>query len=273
MTDRFAEIDGNRLRYRVRGRGPLIVFGHGLLGSINQFEQYPGVIAELEEAVRVLVYDSRGHAQSTGPSDAAQYTWESLGRDMIALMAEAGEERAIFGGISMNAAASLWVALERPEACRALVLIMPPPLGPSRIQTPAERQAIGMLGMLSAAVRTFGVAQTMDAVRGMPGFAENIEAAERQLLFLRDQNPDTLPHVIQGLIDAPYHEATDYARISAPTLVLAHEGDPLHPARSGHLLAEHIPDCTLRVGATAGYWLENPGELVGEAKAFLARVG
>lgn len=273
MEDRFAEIDGNRLRYRVRGEGPLVVFGHGLLGSMNQFDQYPGVIAEIEQAVRVLLYDSRGHAGSTGEPDPARYTWEALGRDMAALMEEAGETEAVFGGISMNAAASLWVGLERPEACRALVLLMPPPLGAPDTHRPEERQAINMLGMLGAAIQGMGMEQVLDAVRLMPGFSENIEAAQRQLLFLRDQNPETLPHVIRGLIDAPYHEPEDYARIAAPVLVLAHEGDPLHPVRSGRLLAQHVPDCTLRVGDTPGYWLERPDAFVAEVKAFLSRLG
>lgn len=107
----FAEINGHRLRYRLRGQGPLVVFGHGLMGKIEQVMPEGVDLEGVFEQVRLLTYDARGHGHSHGPEDPEQYTWETLGRDMPALIAHAGEESAIVGGASMGAATALWMAV------------------------------------------------------------------------------------------------------------------------------------------------------------------
>ena len=60
----FATINGHRLCYRVEGDGPLAIFGHGLMGSMEQVEENLSVLDQLLARVRLLVYDARGHGQS-----------------------------------------------------------------------------------------------------------------------------------------------------------------------------------------------------------------
>ena len=91
--------------------------------------------------------------------------------------------------------------------------------------------------------------------------------------WLLAQNPLTLKFAIRGLVASPFHEPEMYRRIKVPTMVLAHEGDGLHPVRSATLLAEMIPDCTLRVAPEAEYWREHPEEVAAEVERFIERVG
>ena len=273
MAARFAEINGHRLRYDLRGEGPLTIFGHGLMGSMEQLAPESDEMAALLKRVRLLTYDARGHGQSGGPLEPGGYTWEALGRDMSAFIDHVGEDSAILGGASMGAATSLWVALEHPEKVRGLVLVMPPPLARNVMEVDAERQAIQLLEIVAAAVENFGIEKTVEVVRMMPGFAASPEAAEERAKWLLAQNPLTLKFAIRGLVASPFHDPEQYRRINVPTLVLAHEGDGLHPVRSATLLKEMIPDCTLHVAPQAEYWKDHPEEVAVEVERFLERVG
>lgn len=273
MSHRFAHVNGHRLRYHLAGDGPLAVFGHGLLGSIEQLDEHAPALERLRRRVRLLLYDARGHGQSEGPDDAALYTWETLGRDMAALIEHAGEPRAIAGGGSMGAATALWLALEQPERVRALVLVMPPPLGGPELRGPAEQGAIQVLELLAAAVENFGVEKTVELARQFPGFAPTPEAAEERARWLLQQNPRALRYAIRGLVQAPYHDPDDYRRIRVPTLVLAHEGDPLHPARAARLIGTNVSGAHVHIAPDPDYWRTHPEDFAAEVERFLDSVG
>jgi pimeloyl-ACP methyl ester carboxylesterase len=271
-ADRFATINGHRLRYRIEGEGPLVVFAHGLLGSIEQIAGYTDALNGVRERVRLMLYDARGHGQSEGGEDPDDYSWESLGRDMVGLIERAGEQRAILAGASMGAASSLWVALEDPARVQALVLVMPPPLGPDELYGDDERQAIGTLSLLAGTIQQFGLEQTAELARQYLAASGRPGEVEEQIGLLLGQNPRTIGHVISGLTRSRRHNLDDYRRISAPTLIVAHERDGLHPMRSARLLADAIPGSRMVVGPEPGYWQSHPDEFVAVVDGFLAGV-
>ena len=268
-NDQFAEIDGFELRYRLYGSedDPLAVIGHGIFSSLEQYADRPEALDVLASRYRILLYDARGHGESEGPEEPDGYSWQKLGEEMLALAALAGEERPVLGGASMSANAALWVGIERPEAARALVLIAPPPLGPREARDESETQALQMLATLAGAVESFGLSGTADMAANMPAFTA--AAGERGTEILRSQNPRTIVPIIRGLHDHTPRAAADYAAIQVPVAVFAHPDDGLHPLRSAHLLAEHIPDCRLHLGPERDYWQNNPEELAEKIIAFL----
>lgn len=270
MPIAFTHVNGHRIRYRVEGPNdaPLVVFGHGLLGSIEQIEQHAPGLDTLYDSIRFLTYDARGHGQSEGPGDPTGYSWDTLGHDMALIARSVGGEKAIFGGGSMGAATSLWVALEHPERVQALVLAIPPPLGADAIRGENERAAIRMLEFLAAAVENYGLEQTVQIARNAPGFAPTPEDADQRARWLLQQNPRTILHAIRGLLNAPHHDPEAYRQINVPTLVIAHEGDGLHPMRSAKLLADTIPNARLLAGDRPGYWRSNPEKLQSELRTF-----
>lgn len=242
------------------------------MGSIEQVTENAPSLGDLLSRVRLLTYDARGHGLSGGPEDAADYTWETMGKDMSAFATFAGADRAIFGGASMGAATALWVALEQPERVRGLALMMPPPLGHVPMRTDAEQQAIAVLDLLSAAVKNFGVEKTVELAQNFPGFAPTPEEAHARASWLLQQNPLTLLYAIRGLIASPFHDPERYRDIHVPTIVLAHEDDGLHPARAARLLGDTIPDCEIVIAPEASYWQNHPAELHAHLSRFLDRV-
>jgi pimeloyl-ACP methyl ester carboxylesterase len=83
----------------------------------------------------------------------------------------------------------------------------------------------------------------------------------------------TLMYAIRGLVQSQFHHPDDYSRITAPTIVVAHGGDGLHPVRAAELLAEKIPNAELVVSSTPGYWQANPGEFLALMMDWLERLG
>lgn len=270
--EHFARIDGNRLRYRLTGHGPLVVFAHGLMGRIEQVDNYLTGLEPVLSRVQLLTYDTRGHGQSDGPASSAGYSWDLLGADMGDLIQLAGQERAIIGGVSMGAAAAIWMAVEEPRRVRALIAMMPPPLGLVSMRTPGEKRAITALDFLASAVENYGIDTAINVVKSVPGFAADNASAEERAAWLRSQNPLTLEYAIRGLINAPPHDPECYRQIQAPTIVFAHEGDDLHPVRAAQLLASRVQGSRLLVGPTSDYWMTHKGEVLRELESFLAAV-
>ncbi len=271
-ADQFAEIDGFSLRYRLHGDAgaPLAVIGHGIFSSLEQYADRPEGLDLLASRYRILLYDARGHGESEGPEEPGGYSWATLGEEMLALAAFAGEERPILGGASMSADAALWAAIERPGTPRALVLIAPRPLGPREDWDESETAALGMLVTLASAVESFGLSGTADMAATMPAFTA--AAGERAPEILRSQNPRTIVPIIRGLLDSTPRDLSAYAGIQCPVAVFAHPDDSLHPVRSAEFLAGHIPDCRLYAGSERDYWQDHPEELAREIIAFLDTV-
>ncbi|MFA5862169.1 MAG: alpha/beta fold hydrolase [Candidatus Thermoplasmatota archaeon] len=100
-----------RLAEPLRGSGPPIVLLHGVLRSTAAWR---GVAQRLHAAGRtVILAEDEDHARA--PNDAAA--------DLIALMGEGAH----LVGHSRGGTVASWVAAERPELARSLVLIASPP--------------------------------------------------------------------------------------------------------------------------------------------------
>lgn len=113
-----------RLHVEIHGVGPAVVLGHGFGGSARNFR--PQVRA-LRDRLRLVLFDARGHARSEAPQGAAAYRPEAFVADLGRVLDQAGETRAVVGGLSMGAAVALRFARAHPERVRGLVLAAPPP--------------------------------------------------------------------------------------------------------------------------------------------------
>jgi len=80
--------------------------------------------------IRVLHPDTRGHGRSQRFETAGDYTHPKKAGDRLLWLDGLGDGQAIWGGASMGAALSLWVAAHEPERVRAVVSISGPPFAP-----------------------------------------------------------------------------------------------------------------------------------------------
>tara|TARA_R110002096_G_scaffold67332_11_gene163422 strand:+ start:28578 stop:29354 length:777 start_codon:yes stop_codon:yes gene_type:complete len=108
-----------RLFYEWNGRdsGPVLVLSHSLGASHNLWNPQ---IEELGERFRLLVYDQRGHGNSSHPAGA--WSIAEFGRDVIELLDFLDLERVSFCGLSLGGMVGLWLGQETPDRMEKLVL-------------------------------------------------------------------------------------------------------------------------------------------------------
>jgi pimeloyl-ACP methyl ester carboxylesterase len=128
----YRVIDGTRLRMIDTGRGPAVVFIHGLSASMYAWRYQLAPV--LAAGHRVIAFDNRGFGFSERPDTG--YTNADYARLVVALLDSLGVGDAVLVGHSMGGAIALETTLLRPDRVRGLVLIGPAGLLP---------RAVGML--------------------------------------------------------------------------------------------------------------------------------
>jgi pimeloyl-ACP methyl ester carboxylesterase len=111
--------DGSRLCYEdTGGRGPAVIFSHGLLMDRQMFA--PQVEA-LRATCRCITWDQRGFGL-TGPASGPFTYWTSA-EDVLAIMSSLDIEQASLAGLSQGGFLSMRAALLAPERVSSLILM------------------------------------------------------------------------------------------------------------------------------------------------------
>ena len=105
------------------GPGPArlpVIAIHGLTRNSADFEGVAPLIAQ--SGRRVLAIDVRGRGRSDRAPDPMTYTPEVYARDVVALMEQAGIDRAVFIGTSMGGLITMVLGAIKPRAVTAAIL-------------------------------------------------------------------------------------------------------------------------------------------------------
>lgn len=253
--------EGRHLAYDVIGEGErTVVLTHGLLMSRKLHRPLSRRLAE--RGYRVVSLDFLGHGGSDRPADMTVYSMQEFGREILALLDFLDVERAVIGGTSLGANASLEAAVLAPDRIAGLVIEMP---------------------VLDNAILGAGVAflPFMVAMRfAAPAFrlvnaAANALPTSRlpQLDMLMDwprDPPESSLAVLQGLffsrVAPPTHERR---RIEVPAIVLGHPNDPIHPFSDSDQLVREMPNARLVEAESIIEMRVRPDRLTGEIAAFV----
>lgn len=113
----FADAGDVRIYYEVHGEGPAVVLIHGSGGHhAAWWQQTPS----LSRSYSVVTLDLRGFGRST--SDLDEFDSLAFPDDIIAVLDDAGIERAVLVGQSIGASAALKVAVREPHRIAGVVL-------------------------------------------------------------------------------------------------------------------------------------------------------
>lgn len=210
------------------GSSPVVVLHHGFGVDAEANWVGPGVVDALVAARRrVVAPDARGHGHSEKPHDPGSYGEQRMARDLAALLEVIGASRVDLVGYSMGAVVSLIFSSEE-ERVRRLVV---GGVGEGIIECGGvDRRAVSNESIIEAL--SAGDPATLNA-SGAAVFRALADAvgADRKALIAQASS------VYRG------HIALE--RISAPTLVLAGDADPL--AVRPEVLATAIPEATLKI--------------------------
>jgi pimeloyl-ACP methyl ester carboxylesterase len=223
------EINGFEMYFEDRGGGEPLLLLHGGMGIGADWRH---VFPEDPPGYRVIVPDLRGHGRSTNPANT--FTFRQCAQDVLALMDQLGIARTHAIGMSMGAKTLLHVATARAEAVDAMVLVSATPRFPAPLR---------------AAAAQF----TREALDGLSD-------AEKNALRLRHVHGDAQIAALYSMTLSFATSETDMAftqpqlaTITARTLIVHGDRDPLYPVELAIELFRGIPGSALWVVPNGGH--------------------
>ncbi len=255
----LARVDGIDLNYRIDGdaRLPWLVLSNGLGLDLTMWEPQ---LAALTSRFRVLRYDTRGHGASSTPAHPA--TMEQLGRDMLALLDQAGIARTHFCGFSIGGMIGMWLGIHAPQRIDRLVLahtaahIGPTSMWDERIATVDLH---GMQAISDAAMRRWF---TTEFIAREPGVVDELQRA------MERNSPDGYVRCCAAIRDADFRGVL--AGIHLPTLILSGAQDAATTPFDAEFLAHRIAGArAVEIDAAHLSNFEKPGEFTDALHGFL----
>src|ERR1700733_13162736 len=235
------------LAWSATGEGPplLLIAGLGLDGD-SWWRSVPG----FAERFRVITFDYRGVGRSGRAPLSC--TTDDLADDAVAVLDEAGVERALVYGFSLGGMVAQRLALCHAGRLSALVLGATQAGGPRAVQPgPSTLACLWQARFLSRAAAAKAVVPHVYGERCRRETPQRIDAdLERR----RQRRLDRRAYRGQ-LTAALMHDAhRSLHAIDAPTMVVHGEDDRLIPKANGELIAREIPDARLRLIPHAGHY-------------------
>jgi pimeloyl-ACP methyl ester carboxylesterase len=248
-----------KIAWEARGEGQPVLMIHGLGYARWGWEP---VVESLAREFRLLLFDNRGIGESEAPP--GPYSARAMAEDAVAVLDEAGVERAHVVGTSLGGMVAQELALGRPERVDRLVLACTTPGGTGAFPLPEQT------------LRLMAEAPSLPQEVALERFVENAlgpdaprELIERIVVHRLAAPPDPAGWAAQAAAGASFDAFDRLEQIAAPTLVLHGTADSVVDARNADLLAERVPDARLELFPGAGhlFFWEQPErfvEIVGE---------
>ena len=254
-------VDGHRLEFTEYGGGDhWVVLVHGQL-MLRRMHQ-PLARALAAEGLHVVTVDMLGHGRSDRPDDPLLYSMTAFAEQAVALLDRLGAEKAVIGGTSLGGNVALEVAAAAPERVQGLIIEMPV------LDNALEAGLITFAPMMFAArflpFTVQGLRLVTKAVpRGIVPFWAGI------VLDTLNQKPAPMAAMIHGIFFGRIAPGTKQRKaITAPTLIIGHAADPVHPAADAAMLAEEVPGARFVRAKSILEWRMRPERLTAEAVDF-----
>jgi pimeloyl-ACP methyl ester carboxylesterase len=269
VEPRYEILDGRRIRYVRRGRGPAVVLLHGIASSMYTWKDLlPGLAADHD----VVAMDFPGFGGSDVPPALSA---ELLRATVVGLMDRLALPQATLVGNSLGGATATFVAARDPERVSRLVLIDAAGFRMAAESRPAIlRYTAGPLGSMLVRVPrprpilSLGLRQVFFDDRLVT--PERVDEYEAPLL-----RPGALA-AIRSLLRAPAPSAAEYAAmlrgLRQPSLVLWGAEDRWIPPSDADLYTLAIPGARKRVLSECGHMPqeERPAETLRLVREFIA---
>jgi 3-oxoadipate enol-lactonase len=264
MTDKKIRLPGTdaRLAYDLRRQsgGPAVVQLHGLTSSRARDSAFGLDLGSALDGARVLRFDARGHGESTGTREPADYAWPALAEDLLTVLDEVFPGEGVHGiGQSMGTATLLTAATMDQARFASLTLGIPPTIWDTR-----AAQSENYLQNADF-VERFGREAFGESERGAP----QPPAVDPDRPFvLPDVRDEWLPSAFRGAAATDLPPADDVAQLNIPALLLAWIDDPAHPESSARALRRVLPDTEFELAATPAEvtaWPARIAEFIGSA--------
>jgi pimeloyl-ACP methyl ester carboxylesterase len=222
--------NGTSLRGWDGGEGLPVIFQHGLGGDEAQVaEVFPD-----GQGIRRLTLECRGQGKSS-LGNANELSIANFADDVLVFADSRGVDRFIIGGISMGAAIALRIAIRHPKRVTALILARPAWLWNAAPEN--MKPFVEVASYLQQ--RTVNDFETSATAQRLAREAPDNLLSLKKFFAVKDRSATaTLLEAIAA--DGPDVSEAEVRSISAPTLVLGHKIDVVHPLEFAQTLATMI---------------------------------
>jgi len=220
----FVALSDAEIHYDRHGDGEPLLWLHGGLGH---GADWTFIFKDPPAGFQLIAPDLRGHGRSTGAGPT--YSFEQSAGDMFALLDQLQIERIKVIGLSGGGITALHMGAMHPDRVAALVTVSAPTAFPEQAK---------------AIQRVYAESMLTDA--------ERTRLRERHR---RDGQIDTLFSQVRAMPDGgdPNFTPDILMTISAPTLIVFGDRDPLYPVSIAFELYQAIPNASLWVVPNAGH--------------------
>jgi 3-oxoadipate enol-lactonase len=258
--------DGVNVFYESYGEGsPAIVFLHPW--STNHYI-WTFQVLNFARNHRCIVVDHRGHGQSDKPAEG--YGIDEMGKDVVAILDQAGIDRAVMVGNSIGGMVAMQTSLDAPDRVIGnLILSSGTNIGAA---TPPEvveamqadwRAVFG--GLMDAGISAKSKVERPEIKAYMDGCFNTDSNFNDAVFWTSVADP-------QGVFN---WNITDRLKdIRQPTLIIAGEEDGATTPEQNKFLADGIPNAEIKMYKDVGHFcqLEKPIDFNADLTAFLAKV-
>ncbi len=259
------ERNGVKVFYESFGQGTPVVFLHPF--TTNRYI-WSNQIFTFARDHKVIVVDHRGHGQSDKP--ASGYAIPEMAADVVAILDDAGVDKAVLVGNSIGGMIAMQLNLDAPERVIGNLILssgtnlaagLPPEAGEA-FATNFEAAFDGLLeGATSAKTKRekpWVVNYAADVYRVEGNFSHEV--------FLANAGDPA------GVF--AWNITDQLKDIQAPTLVIAGEEDQATTVEVNQVLADNIPNATLKVVPDTGhfYQQESPIDFNNDLRSFLKQL-
>ena len=237
----FAAVNGIDIYFEVHGHGPPLL---NISGTGNDLRRSPASILPVNKAFETLSYDQRGLGQTSKPEGS--YTMADYADDAASLILSMGWASCHVLGTSFGGMVALNLAVRHPDLVDRLVLCCTSPGGVAPSYPLHELAGLDPAEAFATRMRLTDRRWDPDADEPMPGLGAYYD----QMVAAATATPDAeqLAGLGRQLAARAGHDVVaDLEAITQPTLVCAGRYDDIAPMENSELLAERIPDATLRV--------------------------
>jgi pimeloyl-ACP methyl ester carboxylesterase len=254
--------DGHRLSYTEYGSGPrVVVLTHAVMFTRRMHAPLARKLANA--GYRVITLDLLGHGESDRPTESWRYSMPAFAEQTVALLDHLHVEKAVIGGTSLGANVSLEVSVAAPDRVHGVIAEMP-------VLDNAIIAGLFTFAPLLMAARF--VPMTVQAVSLVASLVPHGKQWVDVVTDTLKQRPAAMAALLHGVLFGRLAPPRATRRqISAPTLVIGHQGDPIHPFGDADTLALDMPNAEFRQARSPVELRADPRRLTEAIAEFIER--
>jgi len=234
VTHGYANSNGVKIHYATMGSGPLIVMIHGFP---DYWYTWRRQMEGLADKFQVVAIDQRGYNLSDKPAGVENYDVRLLVGDVIAVIKQLGQQKAIIVGHDWGGVVAWQLAINVPEVVDKLIILnLPHPRGLTRelAHNPEQQKN-------SAYARGF-----------QQEGAEKALTAEALAGWLRD--PEAKPKYVEAFKMSDFTAMLNYYKRNYPREPYSEDTSPVKKVQAPVLVMHGLKDTFLLAAGLNNTW-------------------